>query len=346
MKRSLLVALLASLLLHVLFVTAPGWQLGDLLPDEQGPIEARLVARMAPKVEAPPAPRKSKPRRKPKPAPPPRLVPPPAPEPTAAEAPAEPEAPPAPEAEPPSADTPSEHAPEVATEPAVEPELAAAPVIPDVAPNLPRRGRIVYTVSRGRSGFTIGRATNEWQHDGRHYRITATAETTGIAALFKSVKAVQTSEGKFEQGELRPERFHFDRGNGEVNSARFDWPAQQVTFGDGQVVSIAEGAEDFLSMFYQLAQAAQRGEGIVMAVATGKKVERYAFEWLGEETLSLPFGAVPAWHVRAQSAAGGKDFTEVWLAKDMAGLPLKIRNTDRKGEVYEQTAEAIDYESE
>lgn len=224
---------------------------------------------------------------------------------------------------------------------AAEPEVSAA--VPEIAPSLPRSGRIVYAISRG-SGFTVGRAIHEWQHDGKRYRMQAVAETTGIAAVFRSVKAMQTSEGGFEQGELKPESFRFDRGNGDIGSAQFDWQSRQVTLGDGQVVPLSEGAEDFLSMFYQLAQAAQRGEGFAMVVATGKKVERYVFDWLGEESVQVPLGVISTWHVRVKAASGGKDFTDVWLAKDLAGLPVKIRNTDRKGDVFEQSAVSVDYE--
>jgi hypothetical protein len=211
---------------------------------------------------------------------------------------------------------------------------------------LPRSGHIRFLITRGEGGFIIGRSIHEWHHDGKRYSLIATAETTGLVALFKPAKAVQSSEGGFFKGELKPENFRFDRGDNDVATASFDWKAQQVTLGDGQLVSISEGAEDMVSMLYQLMQAAQRGEGFVMAVATGRKVERYAFEWLGEEELTLKPGHFHAWHVRVRAESGGKDTTEVWLGREVAGLPIKIRNTDRKGDVFDQVAEEIVYEGQ
>ena len=41
---------------------------------------------------------------------------------------------------------------------------------------------------------------------------------------------------------------------------------------------------------------------------------------------------------------GGKDITEVWLGKEVAGLPIMMRFTDRKGDVSEQVADEITYE--
>lgn len=232
-------------------------------------------------------------------------------------------------------------APEVPAEPPASTPVAAAP---EIAPPLPRSGRIRYSIMRGDGGFVVGQSVHEWHHDGKHYTLSAVSETTGIAAIFKPAKVTQTSEGGFLKGELKPDNFRFDRGDNDIATASFDWQAQQITLGDGQVVPITDGAEDFLSMFYQLMQAAQRGEGFIMAVAKGSNVERYAFEWLGEEELTLKPGHFHAWHVRVRAASGGKDTTEVWLAREMAGLPVKIRFTDRKGAVFDQVAEEIEYE--
>jgi hypothetical protein len=38
----------------------------------------------------------------------------------------------------------------------------------------------------------------------------------------------------------------------------------------------------------------------------------------------------------------GNDTIELWIAADMRGLPLKIRFTDRKGEIFDQLAQDID----
>lgn len=322
MRRTLVLALLFSALLHFVVFAVPGLTIGNLFADEKAlPIEARLVKTAKPLPVTKPRPRKPAPA-VPKP---PELV-------QDSEPAAVPAAPAEPEA---TAETVASSPPET------EPE---APAMPEVAPPLPRSGRIRYSVLRGTGGFAIGQAIHEWLHDGKRYVLRATMETTGLAALFKSVKVTQVSEGGFLQGELKPESFRFDRGGNDIVTASFDWRAQQVTLGDGQVVSIADGAEDFLSMFYQLIQAAQRGEGFEMAVATGRKVERYAFEWLGEDELNLKPGRFHAWHVRVHAASGGKDITEVWLGKEVAGLPVMMRFTDRKGDVSEQIAEEITYE--
>lgn len=321
-------ALLFSLVLHLVLLAGPVWHLGGLFADSHEILEARLVATPAPQPK-PKAPPVKKPTRAPVESIPVQPVPGmvnPVPDPVA----------------PP---------PQVAPTAPVQAPPPVAEAAPEIAPPLPRKGRIQFGVYKGDQGersFLVGRTVHEWQRDAKRYQLSATTETVGLAAMFRSVKIVQSSEGGFLQGELKPLAFRYDRGEGDVATAAFDWTGRLVTLGDGQNVAIGEGAEDMLSMFYQLMQAAQRGEGFIMAVATGRKVERYAFEWLGEDVLKIKAGTFHAWHVRVRpannSAGAAVDTTEVWLGREVAGLPVRIRYTDRKGEVGDQIAEEIAYD--
>lgn len=328
--RGIVWALAISLLLHVLLIMSPAWQLPNLdalLTNDATPIEAHLVRH----VVSHPAPRRIA-HRVPAPLPPPASDADTAiPQSNSVDA-----APAADTVNPPPPPTNEQ-------QPAPEPEMLPA-AIPDVAFALPHRGRIRFSVSQGQDGFVLGKTTHEWHHDNHTYSMTGTTETTGLAALFRPIKIVQSSEGGFAKGELMPREFRDDRGDGTVNTASFDWDTLQVTLNGQQQVSIAGGAEDLLSMFYQLTQAATRGEGFEMAIATGRKVERYAFEWLDEEDISVRAGKFRTWHVRVHAVSGAKDITEVWLGQEVAGLPVRIRQTDRKGGVVDLQAEEIDYE--
>ncbi len=317
----LVLALFLSLLLHFSVVISPGWY-GDNKEDEPSTVlDARLVA-----VPAAPLP-SSPPRAKKVP------IPKIAPEVVQDSAPVL------------TQDTPSA-VPEAATDPVPQAatSLATEPEPAEVVPSLPRHGRIQFAISRGDGGFVVGKSVHEWSHDGKRYNLSASSETTGLAALFKAVRVIQTSEGFFVQGDLKPASFRYDQGNGVVETADFDWDAHQVKMSNGLSFPVGDGAEDIVSMFYQLIQAAQRGEGFVMGVTTGKKLERYVFDWLEEDVLELKPGRFHAWHVRIRSVSGGADVTDVWLGREVAGLPIRIRHIDRKGEIFDQRAEIIDYE--
>jgi hypothetical protein len=207
---------------------------------------------------------------------------------------------------------------------------------------LPEHGRIQFAVSRGEPGILVGRTTNEWQHDRGSYSIKSVSEAAGVLALFVSKKSTQTSEGAITAAGLVPHRFRSDRG-GNVDTATFDWKADRVSLssGDSRQAPLVAGAQDALSIFYQMGLLPPGALTSDILVATGRKVDHYAFDVLGEERATFPFGTHRLLHLRTRGTAGDNT-TEIWLALDMARLPLKIRFTDRKGDTYVQMAEQVD----
>ena len=59
-----------------------------------------------------------------------------------------------------------------------------------------------------------------------------------------------------------------------------------------------------------------------------------ALDALGEEDIDTPAGHFRTLHLRAMTDS----VTEIWLALDHHRLPVKIRFTDKKGDVFEQIA--------
>lgn len=239
---------------------------------------------------------------------------------------------------------PSSAAPIIAAEasqPAVgeEPVTAAPPAPPPepAKPLLPARGVIRFAIFMGTQGFQIGRAEHRWEfsEDGR-YHLYGMTETSGLVALFKSVRFENESAGRLVAGGLQPEHYLSRKNGKDANeNAEFDWPGAQVTLSrDGQVRPIALGTQDVLSLNYQLAYLPKPQEGASVGVVTGKKYERYALDSLGEEELDTPAGRFHTLHLRAMTDS----VTEIWLALDHHRLPVKIRFTDKKGDVYEQIA--------
>jgi hypothetical protein len=197
-----------------------------------------------------------------------------------------------------------------------------------------------YTITRGDAGFVIGQVVHTWEHDGFTYKLESVAETTGLAALFRPARVIQSSQGEVTAEGLRPREFRHERVGG-LDTASFDWVRGVLAY-DGRAVSVAVGTQDMLSMYYQLVLLAPKSGNVDMPIATGRKLEIYRFEILGEEVVALPAGERRAMHLKTRS---GNDTIELWLGvgkgADMYGLPLKIRFTDRKGEIFDQLAEDI-----
>jgi hypothetical protein len=231
-------------------------------------------------------------------------------------------------------------------EPAMEiaPEMpsTAAAAAPDAAaepprPVLPASGSIRFAIFKESLGLQIGRAEHSWEFAGDgSYRLTGTTETSGLVALFKPVRMEVESRGRMVAGGLQPERYTTLKNGRDANeNAEFDWASREVRLSrDGSVRQIAPGAQDILSLNYQFAYLGRLAEGVSIGVVTGRKYVRYAVDSLGEEEIETPAGRFRTLHLRAMTDRT----TEVWIALDHGGLPVKIRFTDNKGESYVQVA--------
>jgi hypothetical protein len=217
--------------------------------------------------------------------------------------------------------------------PASEPPEPAKPL-------LPASGTIRYAIFMGTRGFQIGRAEHTWEftEDGR-YRLTGMTETSGLVALFKTIRFENESRGRLVAGGLQPESYRTRKNGQDANeNADFDWTAAAVHLSRGDKTrSIVPGTQDILSLNYQLAYLPRPEAGATVGVITGKKYERHALDSLGEEDLVTPAGHFRTLHLRAL----GSNVTEIWIALDRHRLPVKIRFTDKKGDVYEQVATEI-----
>lgn len=320
------IALAVSVVLHAAAIVMPGWTLPGDSEAEPQTIEAELApapAAPAAVVEAP----------KPKPHPRPRPHP-------ARHVAAAPETPPAEDtaaavpAGEPAAPSPRDAA--AGTDAAAPtPAPAAAPPVPP-APPWPSHGRLRYVVKYGDGGFVIGETTQEWKVEDGRYTIRSVAEPKGLAAL-RGRTRTQSSAGEVTAAGLRPREFRDQREGRDAETATFDWPSGQVAFSGGRApAGLADGAQDMISVFYQLAWLAPH-QDVELAVATGSRLGRWTFEWLGEEQLGTPTGTIATLHLRTRSDG---DTTEVWLAPAYGGLPVKIRYVDRKGDAFEQTADS------
>ncbi len=224
-----------------------------------------------------------------------------------------------------------------------EASAEAAP-LPATSTLLPRDGRIEYALQAGDKGMILARTVHEWHHDGNHYVISGEMQAVGLVALFKREKVVQRSEGIIDRNGLKPLRFRLDRGDGDIQSGSLDWRHMTATVTDKRELPITRGTQDGLSIFYQVGRGPVPSEGLEMDMVSGRKVERYAFDWRGEETISVPAGEYRAWRVRIRATSGDPDLKEVWLATTAAYLPVKIRTVDRKGEVLVMVAEKVRFD--
>ena len=321
-------ALIASAMLHVAALVGPDWSLPGLDEADSAPTLDAVLVKAPPAVTPPPQlvpaakPAREKPRTTPVAA-------------TNAVSPAPTFTPEAPVAVEEQASAPI---PEIT--PVAAPAVAPAPVAKAVSIALPAKGRVRYAITRGEGGFVVGQAVHTWEQDGFAYTMRSVTETTGIAALFKPARVVQESRGEVTAAGLVPKEFRHERMGG-LDTASFDWARQIVRYA-GREDAVSAGTQDMLSMYYQAVLllpkrvASSSPSGLEMAIATGRKLDRYRFDVVGEVALTTSLGEKRTTHLRTKS---GSDTIELWIAADVPGLPLKIRFIDRKGEIFDQLAE-------
>jgi len=238
------------------------------------------------------------------------------------------------EAVPPAAENkPSDLAPEL-------PSTVAAAVQEPAKPLLPAKGSMRFAIYYGTQGFQVGIAEHTWEftEDGR-YRLSGMTKTSGLAALIKPLVFENESSGKLVAGGLQPETYRTRKNGKDANeNADFDWSATEVRLSrSGATQPVSLGAQDILSLNYQLAYLRQPEGGATVGVVTGKKYDRFVLDSLGEEEIDIPAGHFRTLHLRAL----GDTVTDIWIALDRHRLPVKIRYTDKKGDIFEQVATEI-----
>jgi hypothetical protein len=318
-RRTLLLALLASLLLHLALTQ---WPLDLSRDDEaQAPLAVAITELPPPPapVAAPAA--TAKPRRAPVVAT--RQVP-------SATVVAEPDLrqPEQPQL------NPSPELPESAGLPVADvPAPSTEPALPAKA--LPPRVDLAYRAFLGSNGFLIGEAIYRLDHSARDYTISTVAEARGLAALFFHGQGRATSSGTITANGLQPDNFTIARtgtSNDRSESARFDWDAGTVLLKDDKLEAVELPTFDPLIVLWQFYFAPPAQDAMEFAIATTRKIYHYAFRRAGSETVELPWGNVEAQVWKRESGDGALD-AEVWLAPSLHFVAVKVRLSNNRATV-------------
>lgn len=290
----------------------------------QAPAQAASAPAAASMAAATPLPKSAPPT----PVPPPLAVPEPAPAPPPSAAPpataVAAQVPPWPSGVdlPPAAGTaPSPVAPVVADPPASSP---AAPAF-----DWPPSTRLSYTLSGYYRGpIEGGRAQVEWLRSGARYQVRM---ESSVGPMFSRQAH---SDGELTERGLVPRRF--DGEQKQILRAPRRWTQQfgneRITLPDGREIEAVAGVQDEASQYVQLTwlfttqpQLLQVGKTIELPLVLSRRFYRWTYEVAEQQTLSLPFGAVPTYHLKSRRQAEKGDLTaEMWFAPTLQYLPVRI----------------------
>ena len=222
---------------------------------------------------------------------------------------------------------------------AVDVAAGATPKGADRPPGLVRVAasrRLLYDVNGEARRIRYGaNAELLWQQDGSSYQ--ARLE---IAAMFVP-RRIQTSAGQLTAQGLAPQRFS-DRLRSEL-AAHFERDKGKISFSaNSPAVPLAAGAQDRLSVLLQLGsllagdpQRYPPGSSISLQTVGPRDADDWRFVVGQEEDLALPGGPHRAVKL---SRAPAREFDlrmDVWLAADLAYLPVQLRLTQANGDFVE-----------
>jgi len=227
-----------------------------------------------------------------------------------------------------------------------EPSLAGVVIGPpaaDATPPvvLPPRLDLAYKVFFGTQGFMIGEATYRFERDGDRYRISTVAQPRGLAALIVHGKGLVESRGTITPQGLKPYEFVVERGSADKREvAYFDWDAGNVVLNGGDLVPLEAPAFDPLTILWQPYFAPPSRDDQSFSLATTRRVSRYTLSLAGEETIAWRNGDVVTqrWH---QVSDDGKTEGWFWLAPSMHYIPVKMRVTRTSRGTLEAVLDAI-----
>lgn len=191
------------------------------------------------------------------------------------------------------------------------------------AGELPADARIAYDVLYGDNQFRVGRAEQRWHVEAGRYEL----QTELVPLLGPRIRYQST--GRITDHGLVPDTFLEYRGSDKTPRVRadFDWEQMSVRYGkadDPHTTALERGAQDVNALAFQLAWLGDQARGSLQ-VTTGKKVGRYSFVGgnrtqvtvNGQRTEAQPWRSVQ-----------GTDRTEVWVAPQLANLPVRVVQVD------------------
>jgi len=175
------------------------------------------------------------------------------------------------------------------------------------------------------------------------YQINSTTQAKGLVSLFFE-PLVQKSEGVVTENGLTPNFFSYEYGKDKTQTASFAWSDNILllhTAKGDKTEKLIAGTQDLLSFMYQFMFKPPL-ESMQVTITNGKNLRTYTYSFEGEETIKTKLGELKTVHLL--KAGSDEEKTELWLGLDYQYLPVKIRKTEKNGSVIEQTITNISTE--
>ena len=159
------------------------------------------------------------------------------------------------------------------------------------------------------------------------------SRTIGVAKLLRDESVVEFTRIRLHEQRVIPLEYGYERRGKRERQAqvKFDWPkATAVNTLNGQqwTLALTAGVQDKLSYLLALMQALKNGQRPERIVVTdGGKAKTYAFEYLGNETLTSALGTTDTLIVKRREEGDPRE-TKVWLAPAFDYFPIRLEHSE------------------
>ena len=208
----------------------------------------------------------------------------------------------------------------------------------DAEVRVPPAARLGYRTSATVGGENLDiNTTFNWRQDGQSYESRWTVYGPRIGDHSRTATGLVTPQG------LLPVRVALRPPDGPAVS--FDYAAGRVHFG-GTDTELAAGTQDRLSVLIQLgallAGDARRyppGSVIELPAAHANGPGQWRFTVIGPETVAAMGRALDSVHLLHEPQGADDARIDVWLARQVEYLPVRLRIVEANGDSFEHTVQ-------
>jgi hypothetical protein len=172
--------------------------------------------------------------------------------------------------------------------------------------------------------------------------------TRGIAALFGSDNATQSSRWRFHDNAIQVIEYQSQRKKGDDDDNAhlvFDWENRRVkNIGAGEQWDIAlpEGAIDRLVMQLAMLLDLRKGDTVFKyQIPRQGRVKNYHFELVGEESIELDSGTYRT--LKAERTDDDRDRSWVWSAPELDYFPVRFLKHKKSGIKLELVLKKLEF---
>lgn len=199
------------------------------------------------------------------------------------------------------------------------------------------------------SGLDVAVMTDRFNVSKGHYEAVSETAPVGLFKLVQPKAARVVSRGLVTKQGLKPEHFEGSRGADDPRrvTADFHWQAGNLVLnhdGEKKTVELPPGAQDRLSIMYQLPRIQYDGKKeIEFWMTNGRKIDHYRYSVTPGVEIDTPLGRMTTVHLVKEREPGDPE-TEIWVAPAHGYLPVKVLIVEN-GTRYEQVVTELEIQS-